>query len=192
MSIIVVNPQLEYWGEITLKKAITTLYKEKAVVLAHNDIVIGYDRNKNPIYYPLVIQLKRLVIAKWKSARVNYSHTAVFDRDDNFCQYWHWKTDELVKEPFKYKCNETDRTIDHIIPVSRGGRKNDFKNTVCSCRYCNEIIKRNKTPDESGLKLIRTPLEPTRKIGDRIIKHFVFNPKKESHVAFAKIRPDLI
>ena len=57
-------------------------------------------------------QIKRIVIVKYKSTKVNFSHLAVFDRDDNCCQYWHYNDDQ----PFIYKCNEMDRTIDHIIP----------------------------------------------------------------------------
>lgn len=86
-SVIVVNPQMEYWGEMSLRKAILKIVKEKADVLAHNENIIGYDSSCNPIYYPLVIQLRRLVIVKYKSAKVHWSSTAVFDRDDNFCQY---------------------------------------------------------------------------------------------------------
>ena len=165
-SVIVVNPQLEYWGEISLRKAILTLVKEKANALTHTGKVIGFDINNNPIYYPLVIQLRRLVIVKYKSSKVHFSHSAVFDRDDNFCQYWHFND---MNEPFIYKCTETDRTIDHVIPISRGGKKNDFKNAVCFCRNCNELIKRNRTPNEAGLKLIKYPTEPKRIIGDRVI-----------------------
>jgi len=188
-SVIVVNPQLEYWGETSLRKAILKLVKGKADVLAHNGVQIGIDENDNPIYYPLVIQLRRLVIVKYKSTKVHWSSSAVFDRDDNICQYWHFND---MNEPFIYKCTETDRTIDHVIPISRGGKKNDFKNAVCSCRNCNELIKRNRTPNEAGLKLIKYPTEPKRIIGDRVIKHFAYNPNKEAHRAFAQIRPDLI
>lgn len=188
-SIIVVNPQMEYWGEISLRKAILKLVKDKAEILAHNGKIIGYNQDNTPLYYPLVIQLRRLVIVKYKSAKVHFSHSAVFDRDDNFCQYWHF--DEMG-EPFIYKCTETERTVDHVIPTSRNGRKTDFKNAVCACRRCNELIKKNRTPDEARLKLIRKPMEPKRIIGDRMIKHFAYNPEKESHQAFAKIRPDLI
>jgi 5-methylcytosine-specific restriction endonuclease McrA len=41
---------------------------------------------------------------------------------------------------------ENDRTIDHIIPISKGGR-NQFINMVLACRKCNEE-KANKMPEE--------------------------------------------
>jgi 5-methylcytosine-specific restriction endonuclease McrA len=189
MSVIEVNPQLEYWGEISLRKAILKLVKEKADTLAHNGKLIGYTQTGKPIYYPLVIQLRRLVIVKYKSAKVHFSHSAVFDRDNNHCQYWHFNE---MGEPFIHKCTETERTIDHVVPTSRQGRKTDFRNVVCACRRCNELIKKNRTPEEAGLKLIRKPLEPKRVIGDRMLRQFAYNPEKESHAAFAKIRPDLI
>lgn len=188
-SVVVVNPQLEYWGEISLHKAIVKLVKEKADILAHTNQILGHYNDKTPIYYPLVIQFRRLIIIKYKSSKIHFGHSAVFDRDDNFCQYWHY--DDSGKRLI-YRCAETDRTIDHVFPVSRGGKRNDFKNAVCCCRHCNEIIKKNRTPEEAGLKLVRLPIEPKRIIGDRIIKRFVYNPIKESHVAFAKIRPDLL
>jgi 5-methylcytosine-specific restriction endonuclease McrA len=195
-TVIVVNPQLEYWGEISFKKAMNKLANDKATVLAYSS-QICYTHGKEIVYSPLVIQLRRLVIVKWKSSKVHFSHEAVYDRDDNICQYWHtFKIDEFGTkyecEPFMYKCTETDRTIDHVLPKSRNGKKNDFKNTVCACRHCNEILKRNNTPAEAGLKLLRTPTDPRRVAGDRMIKHFAYNPTKESHKAFAMIRPDLI
>ena len=49
-------------------------------------------------------------------------------------------------------------TIDHIIPKSRGG-KTIWNNVVICCKEINRK-KANKSPEEIGLKLIRTPHKP--------------------------------
>lgn len=48
----------------------------------------------------------------------------VFKRDDFTCQYCGRKSPEVILE------------VDHIVPVSRGGRDN-FENLTTSCRECN-------------------------------------------------------
>jgi 5-methylcytosine-specific restriction endonuclease McrA len=50
-------------------------------------------------------------------------------------------------------------TFDHVIPVSRGGRK-DWENIVTCCIDCNRL-KGGRTPEEAGLKLVRAPRRPT-------------------------------
>ena len=48
-------------------------------------------------------------------------------------------------------------TIDHVIPVSRGGR-NTWENVVTACGLCNS--KGNKLLKEMGVKLKRNPYKP--------------------------------
>lgn len=50
-------------------------------------------------------------------------------------------------------------TIDHVIPKSRGGR-NIWENVVTSHPDVNRR-KSDRTPDEAGLKLFRTPSKPS-------------------------------
>ena len=72
---------------------------------------------------------------------------AIYKRDGFICQY----TGKLLPR------SELD--IDHIIPVSRGG-KNTFSNMVVSSIPVNRM-KGNKFNHEAGLKLIRIPKEPS-------------------------------
>lgn len=60
----------------------------------------------------------------------------VFRQDDYHCRY----CGEFL-EPGQ-------RTIDHIIPVSRGGT-DAVENLCCCCRSCNSA-KRDRTPQEMG------------------------------------------
>ena len=47
----------------------------------------------------------------------------------------------------------TSRTVDHITPISRGG-KHDLDNLAFACRKCN-LRKGNKTPEEYRAYLAR-------------------------------------
>ena len=66
-------------------------------------------------------------------------------RDKNTCQY----------------CGSTKHlTIDHVMPVSRGG-ENTWKNMVTACFSCNNK-KGCRTPEEAGMKLMSKPGRPTQ------------------------------
>ena len=79
----------------------------------------------------------------------------IYSRDGNTCQYCNKKfpTSEL--------------NIDHVIPKSHGGT-NTWTNLVCSCIKCNQK-KRDRTPKEAHMKLIRNPVKP--KYSPRITIH---------------------
>jgi hypothetical protein len=52
-------------------------------------------------------------------------------------------------------------TVDHIMPKSRGGTST-WENCALACVECNKR-KANRTPDEAGMKLRRTPKKPSWK-----------------------------
>jgi 5-methylcytosine-specific restriction endonuclease McrA len=45
-----------------------------------------------------------------------------------------------------------------VIPRSRGGTTS-WENLVTACRSCN-LKKRNRTPEEAGMRLLRKPSPP--------------------------------
>ena len=77
---------------------------------------------------------------------VKFSRFNVIFRDNFKCQY--------CGVPGSAK----ELTIDHIIPISRGG-KNTWENVVTACGPCNGR-KGNRLLDEIGLKLDRQPFRP--------------------------------
>ena len=77
---------------------------------------------------------------------VAFTRKALFYRDKYRCQYC--GAFPGVKE----------LTIDHVLPVSRGGRSN-WENCVLACVKCN-ARKGNRTPAESRMKLLRRPAPP--------------------------------
>ena len=70
----------------------------------------------------------------------------LFIRDKYCCQY----TGELL--------GKKDADIDHIIPRSKGG-KHEWTNIVVCSKKVNRK-KRDRTPEEAGLSLIKKPKKP--------------------------------
>ncbi len=79
-------------------------------------------------------------------SRVAFTRKALFNRDRYRCQY----------------CGATpgtrELTIDHIVPLSRGGRSS-WENCVLACVPCN-TRKSNRTPAEAHMILMKTPVPP--------------------------------
>ena len=78
---------------------------------------------------------------------VVFSRQNLLLRDKYTCQY----CGKQLKNP-------KERTIDHIIPKSRGG-KTVWTNVVLCCKKCN-LKKGDRTPEEAGLKLLKYPKPP--------------------------------
>jgi 5-methylcytosine-specific restriction endonuclease McrA len=55
-------------------------------------------------------------------------------------------------------CSALLATVDHIMPVSRGGASS-WTNLVSACRECNGR-KADRTPDEAGMPLRFAPFDP--------------------------------
>jgi 5-methylcytosine-specific restriction endonuclease McrA len=75
-----------------------------------------------------------------------FSRRTIYRRDGNQCQYCGCKpgTEFL--------------NIDHVIPRAQGGLTT-WENCVLSCFDCN-TRKRDRTPAQAGMKLIRKPFKP--------------------------------
>ena len=175
-SVVVLNADYDYWGESDLHRVIKLFVKDKIEIILCDETK-EIKSIEFRIKLPLVVRLLKRVGYKPKTEVIAYSQEAVFYRDDNICQYYH--KDNAGKK-FIYKCDYNSRTIDHLIPVSRGG-KSEFNNVVCACRNCNENIKRNRTPDEAGLELIRKPHIPVRDVHSFVVMKFTYNQNKLSH-----------
>jgi len=70
-----------------------------------------------------------------------------------------WKRDNFTCQYSGKKLTKENLTVDHILPVSRGG-KNTWENLV-TCDKDLNVWKSNRTPKECGLKLLSNPMKPT-------------------------------
>ncbi|MBI5535091.1 MAG: HNH endonuclease [Deltaproteobacteria bacterium] len=77
---------------------------------------------------------------------IHLSHRNVMLRDQFQCQY-------CGRTPAPSELN-----IDHVVPRSQGG-EDSWENLVTACRPCN-LKKGGRTPDQSGMHLIRPAARP--------------------------------
>jgi len=183
-AVVVLTRDYCYWGERPLRDAIRLIVNGKVeIVAADESKVIQAGINKDGATFklpaPLVIRLLTFVGVKIKHEEVTFSKEAVFERDENTCQYWHH--DDRGKR-FKHRCTQEELTVDHVIPKVKGG-SNSFMNCVTACRTCNERLKRGRTPQEAGLELIRKPFVPRLRKGDMVVIRFQYNPESKAHRA---------
>ena len=139
---IVLNGDYTFLNTIDWKRAVCLVIKGKSEVVKYSDIVL---RNVSGVVMrlPIVIRLIKVIRTIYKS-HVPFSKRNVMVRDRFRCVYCGVK-DEL--------------TIDHVIPVSRGGKSN-FENCVTACKPCNNK-KDRRTPSEAKMFLRKQPYSPT-------------------------------
>ena len=133
----------ELLHRVSLKHAMTMLWKGKARVLESDGEIAGFER-------PTALELLRYVVAKWKYARtgeVPFSKLGVFRRDNFTCGY-------CGKHLSRNEC-----TADHILPKWQGNAAS-WNNSITSCFPCNNK-KGGRSPKEAGMKLLFQPRTPS-------------------------------
>jgi 5-methylcytosine-specific restriction endonuclease McrA len=140
---ILLNGDYTFLNVVSWKRAICLLAKGKCEVLKYSEDVIRTFGGVI-IKIPLIMKLVKIVRMIYRN-KVPFSKRNVFVRDKFFCMYCGKK--------------EKDITIDHVIPISKGG-KSEFDNCVTACKPCN-AKKANRTPREAGMFLRKRPHTPT-------------------------------
>ena len=153
MRVAVLSKDYEPLTYCNAERAITLLYLNKAESIKDSNLFL---RSVTSIFrIPSVIRLLYKT-AKRFLPTIKYSRKNVHQRDNYTCQY----------------CGYTkDLSIDHIIPVSRGG-KSTWENTVTACQKCNSK-KGSKTPEEAGMPLKRKAIKPN--IIDEVIWNDIYS-----------------
>jgi len=140
---LVLNASYEPLQVVGWQKAIILWFQGKVDILEHHDQFVRSVRMTFQV--PSIIRLRTYVNVHQKPS-LRFSRENVYLRDNYECQYCGLK--------FSIK----DLTLDHVIPVSRGGPK-DWKNIVTCCRLCNQK-KGNRTPQEAHMPLLKKPVKP--------------------------------
>lgn len=141
---LVLNATYEPINIISWKRALALLWQGKVEVLAEHDREIRSIRFT--VRLPSVLRLLKYVKIRHNNRHVRFSRANIYARDRNTCQYC------------GKKCSTDNLTFDHVVPAARGGGKT-WENIVTCCIPCNHR-KGGRTPEESGMRLIRIPKEP--------------------------------
>lgn len=124
--------------------------KNKVEVLSYWDEVINWSSGKMNV--PAVMRLNYNV--RWIPRKAKFTRLNVFRRDRYTCCYCYTQFEM------------SNLTLDHVIPKDRGGIMM-YNNIVTSCWPCNQK-KRNRTPEEAGMKLLLKPKVPNLSLKDEL------------------------
>lgn len=108
-------------GSAAVRKAIHSLCERGKISIENGKMTAINPPESQSTREPISLVMRRLI----------------FERDGEVCRYC-----ADTSGPFE---------LDHVIPVSRGGR-NKIDNLVVACRTCNRR-KSDRTPDEMGWEL---------------------------------------
>ena len=166
-GVLVLNSLWEVVDVCSVKRAVCLLYLRHAQVVLKEGgslYTFGFEDWKdfsqdyssdNQIIRTITYKLRipRIILLfiydKIPPRKVRFTRRNVYKRDGNRCQY--------CGKKFKSE----DLNLDHVIPVSRGG-KDSWYNVVCSCVPCN-LRKGDKSLVGVGMSLIRKPTRPNWK-----------------------------
>ena len=140
LPVLVLNQNYEPLNVCRVRRAVVLIYRHRAEMLEDGS---GFIHSANRIFpVPSVIRLDYFI--KRPRPKRKLTRLEVFNRD----QY-----------TWQYCCKETRQlTLDHVVPRYRGG-PHTWENVVSACISCNRR-KAGRTPDEAGMKLIRSPSPP--------------------------------
>jgi 5-methylcytosine-specific restriction endonuclease McrA len=139
--VLVLNASYEPLSQTCVGRAVALVQSGAAVI--HESVEGAFLRSAHTIMeHPLVIRLVKFIHVRGAYKPAIWSRKGVLARDKWECVY----------------CGETATTVEHVIPLSRGG-DSSWENTAGACYPCNHR-KRDRLPDEAGLTLRFTPWHP--------------------------------
>ena len=143
---------------ISWQKAVSLFFEQKAKILSnYEDRIIHSPSMSMPVPAVILREDTRYLMRAFTNV-MPFNRYNLFKRDDGRCMYCGKKV--LLNE-FNFE---------HVIPKDQGGEC-VWENIVVSCIRCN-IKKRNRTPKEAGMKLIREPfiLKLDKPVARKLIK----------------------
>jgi 5-methylcytosine-specific restriction endonuclease McrA len=139
-GVLVLNTDDTALHTVSVQHAVGMLVREVAIVESARD-----GERFGPYPHPRVLRLVRYVKTGFLYSKTpSWTKRGVLRRDKHQCGY----------------CGAFAGTVDHILPLSRGGQ-NTWLNTVACCAACN-TRKSDRTPEEAGMPLLIRAYAPTR------------------------------
>jgi 5-methylcytosine-specific restriction endonuclease McrA len=131
--------------------SVSPIYNDDGSILKHDMLIRDGQGNRYDL--PSIVVLKEYVGNQNHPAP--YTKMNIFARDMGICQYCGEET------------NPASRSVDHVIPRAHWNPRrytfklSSFENCVTCCRTCN-MKKRNRTPQQANMTLVRKPGKITR------------------------------
>ena len=147
-NVLLLNATYEPLSVLSLRRAAKLLLKERVEPVATDTAAadsIPLVSPERTLTIPTVLRLKFYVNVPRRNPPA-WTRRGLLARDGYTCAY----CGKL--------CNSREATVDHVFPVSRGGRSS-WGNTVTACFRCNQR-KADRTPHEAGMKLLIEPKLP--------------------------------
>jgi len=126
------------------KKALILWLQDKVEILEYHNVSVSSPQHTFRL--PSVIRLKVYIRPYLVRQSVKLSRQNVFLRDQHTCQYC------------GIRLSDKKLTIDHVLPLSKGGR-HSWENVVAACAPCNNK-KGDRTPEQVGWRLLKSPKAP--------------------------------
>ncbi len=148
-TVLLLNASYEPLAVLSLPRAVNLLLRTRVEPVTEEHMLVG--TTGSGLAVPEVLRLKHYVNVPHLHAPA-WTRRGLFVRDRFTCAYCGRKAGvggELSTQ---------ELTVDHVTPLSRGG-KSTWLNTVCACRRCN-MRKGSRLPHEAGMKLLIEPKTP--------------------------------
>ena len=146
METLVLSSAYQPMSHISWQKAIGMWFAGKVEIIEiYENRTI---RTVDEIFHiPSIVRFIGNVIKKFEFNKTGkFSRDNIYYRDNKECQYCF---KQLSRHNF---------TLDHVIPVSQGGKRT-WNNIVACCHKCNQQ-KGSRTLKQAGMSLKKNPIKP--------------------------------
>lgn len=157
-NVLLINADYSPLGFLDWKKAIKLICKGKVEVVKYTETAIYNAERTVKMLIPAIIRLIKYIRMLY-GKKVPFNKRNLLIRDRYTCAYC------------GIKLGKSNASIDHVLPVSLGG-KSTFDNTVAACISCNNK-KDNRRPEDVKMYPKWKPTTPT--IYEFILKHVESN-----------------
>lgn len=142
---LLLNAGYEPLRVVSWQRAFRLIFQGKVEILEeYEDTLI---RTVTSYYnIPAVLKLKTWVRLRRWAPVIRFSRSNLYARDEWKCQYCY------------IRFSERELTLDHVIPVARGGKKT-WENIVTACLRCNQK-KGHRSLDSAAMRLLKLPKPP--------------------------------
>jgi len=145
MQVLVLNVSYMPINRVPWQDALCDVFTGRAEVVEEYDNWVVHSSTMC-IPVPSVIRFISTAANNVFRRGVKFNRNNVWMRDKGRCQYCNRQV------------SRAEFTYDHVRPQSQGGRTR-WENIVVACTPCNQR-KRDRSPEEVGMRLIREPYRP--------------------------------